>query len=327
MTRDISIIVPAFNCASFLGATLASALGQSGVNHEVVVVDNGSTDGTDAVIDAFRHNPRLIALRVVGGGAPRARNAGIAASTGTYVGFLDGDDIWEPTKAARHVRAMEEWPRLDLTYSWYRIIDSNGLPTGRSNTTPERVLPEGASFEGLVIENFCGNTSTVVCRREALRKAGAFDESLTAIEDLDMWLRIASQRLGNVGLIPEVLTSYRIHGAQMTADWRNMRWNWERVLDRARALAPQRVASVERRARARSARYMSYIAYARGEHEAARRLLLEAWRTGPDTLMPDRRAWLTTAAVAATFLPGSVHARLAASVIQYRARRERGAIL
>ena len=320
MTRDISIIVPAYNCAPYLGATLASALGQTGVDHEVVVVDNASTDDTPEVIASFAHNPRLVALRVAGGGCPRARNTAIAAARGRYIGFLDGDDVWLPNKAARHVRAMDDDRRLDLTTSWYRIIDEHGAATGRAWTRSAAQVAGGISLEGLLIENFCGNCSTVVCRADALRRAGPFDETLTALEDLDMWLRVAGLRPDNLGLVPELLTAYRVHGDQMTADWRNMNRNWEMVLERARARHPHLVAAAERRARARHSRYLAYIAYCRGERAAARRLVLHAWAHHPWVLARDRRAWLTTAAIAAGLLPRRWHDRLAQALIRNRAR-------
>lgn len=320
MSRDISIVIPAFNCAPYLGDTLASALAQTGVDHEVIVVDNGSTDATAEVIASFAHNPRLIPLRVEGGGCPRARNTGIAAASGRYVGFLDGDDLWHPTKAARHVEVMDRNPLLDLTTSWYRIIDERGAATGRQWRVPAHRIPGGLGLQGLVIENFCGNCSTVVCRAAALMRAGPFDESLTALEDLDMWLRVAALSPGNVGLVPAPLTAYRVRSDQMTADWRNMRRNWERVLEHARALAPRQVEAVERRARARQARYLAYIAYVRGERAEARRLVGRAWLTHPGVLATDPRAWRTTAAVAASLLPSSWHDRLAQAAIRFRAR-------
>lgn len=319
MIPDISIIIPAYNCAPWLGAALASALAQTGVEHEVIVIDNGSTDDTASVIASYAHHPRLIALRVEGGGCPRARNTGIAAARGRYLGFLDGDDVWHPAKAARHVDAMDRDRRLDLTYSWYRVIDEHGSATGRRSTVPATRVPGGPSFRGLLIENFCGNCSTVVCRAEAIAWAGEFDETLTALEDLDMWLRVAALRDGNIGLVPEVLTDYRVRGGQMTADWRNMQRNWENVLERARAQSPRQVRAVERRARARQARYWAYIAYCRGEPEAARRLTWRAWRNHPGVLAGDRRAWLTTAAAAATLLPRAWHDRLARTAIRLRA--------
>src|SRR3954466_14096555 len=110
MTPDISIVVPAYNVAGYLAEALRSALAQKGVTLEVIVVDDGSTDGTSKVIALFAGDPRLRVIRQANAGLPAARNTGVAAATGRYVGFLDGDDVWLDGKAARHVELLDANP-------------------------------------------------------------------------------------------------------------------------------------------------------------------------------------------------------------------------
>ena len=320
MTPDITILIPAYNVAPYLGKTLHSALVQQGVDHEIVVVEDGSTDGTAAVIDAFRNEQRIHVIRQANTGPSGARNTGLAIARGRYVGFLDGDDLWEPEKAARHVQVMDADPSLDMTYSWWRIIDDKGQPTGRENRTKKSELPAGLGFEGLLIQNFTGTSSTVVCRRDALAAVGGFDDALRANVDLDLWLRITARRPNAIGLVPEVLTSYRMHGNQITSDWRRMEGNWEKVIEKARRMAPDRVARVESLARAQLSRYLAYLAYESGDHTAARRLIVAAWTKAPTALISDRRSWLTTAAIGTTFLPPAWHDGLASAARRWRAR-------
>jgi hypothetical protein len=323
MTRpDISIVVPAYNVEGFVAATLSSALGQEGVDFEVVVVEDGSTDGTAAVLSRFAADPRLRIVSQKNAGLAAARNAGVAVARGRYVGFLDADDLWDRTKARSHVALMDADPRIDLSYSWWRIINEAGQPTGRGNTTPARAIPGGVSFEGLAIENFAGNGSTVVCRRDAILRVGGFDPALPTCEDLDAWLRVAALRDGNIALVPEVLTSYRMRDGQMTRDWRRMRAGWDMAIGKARLASPTRVAGVEARARAKLSRFLAYIAYESGDPVSARRLIRDAWAASPGSLVADRRCWLVTGAVAAScLLPRSWHDGLSGAVKQFRARR------
>jgi hypothetical protein len=319
---DISIVIPAYNVEGFIAETLQSALAQRGVALEVVVVDDGSTDGTAAKLIDFADDPRLRVVHQANAGLPAARNAGLAVAQGRHVGFLDGDDLWDADKALHHTALLDAQPDIDLTYSWWRIIDEAGHPTGRGNTTPMAELPAGLSFEGLIAENFCGNGSTVVCRREALLRAGGFDPTLRACEDLDAWLRVAALRQGNVALVSQVLTSYRMRDGQMTRDWQRMLTGWEATIAKARRATPERVAVVEPLARAKLGRFLAYIAYEAGDHAAARALIARAWRHAPLALARDRRCWLVTGAVAATaILPRTWHDRFATAVKARRTAR------
>ena len=254
MKPDISIIVPAYNVERYIGDAIRSALAQTGVQFEVVVVEDGSSDRTAEAIARVGPDPHLLVIQQGNRGPSGARNTALDAARGRYIGFLDGDDLWEPPKAARHVALMDARPELDLTYSWWRTIDAAGRDTGRTNRTRVEDLPKGATFAGLLVENFTGTASTVVCRRSALEAAGSFDDRLRSNVDLDLWLRVAAQREGNIGLIGEILTDYRVHGAQITGSWRRMMTGWEKVLEKARTVAPEQVTAVEPLARARLAR-------------------------------------------------------------------------
>jgi glycosyltransferase involved in cell wall biosynthesis len=319
MKPDISIIVPAYNVERYIGEAIRSALAQTSVKAEVIVVEDGSSDRTAEAIARVGSDPRLLVIRQANRGPSGARNTGLAAANGRYAGFLDGDDLWEPSKAARHVALMDTRPELDLTYSWWRTIDAAGRDTGRVNRTRVEDLPRGATFSGLLVENFTGTASTVVCRRSALEAARGFDVELRSNVDLDLWLRVGAQRDGNIGLIEEVLTEYRVHGEQITGNWRRMMTGWEKVLEKARAIAPAQVAAVEPLARARLARYLAYLAYEQKDYPVARQMILEAWLGAPWLMARDRGGWLVSAGIgAATLLPGAFHDRLSAGARRLR---------
>lgn len=321
MSPLISIVIPAYNAAPFLKTSIQSALDQRDVEYEVIVVDDGSTDETAAVLTDFTDISQLQIVRHENRGPSASRNTALQLAKGEYVGFLDADDLWNPMKAAAHIALMETSPNLDLTYSWWQVIDEIGNPTGRFNITPIERLPAGATFEGLLLENFTGTASTVICRRTAVARVGGFDSNLRANVDLDLWLRIAALRDGNIGLVPNILTSYRKHSSQITSNWSRMASNWEKVIDKARKREPRRVLAVECAARARLARYLAYIAYDQRDFSAARKFIAQAWSTNPFSLICDRRSWLTTAAIAATMLPRKIHDGLARSAKSHRSRR------
>lgn len=297
--RILSIVIPAHNCEAYVDEAIASARHQSLADIEIIVIDDGSQDGTWNAIGRHRTDRRVVAVRQKNAGVSAARNRGIAIARGRYVGFLDADDRWMSEKAERHLAELEDQPGLDCTFSMWRIIDASGTPTGRiGGAASKRVR-----FEDLLKENVTGTASTLVCRRSALTSVGGFDAHLRSNVDLDLMLRIALLRGTNVGGIGEVLTEYRRRPGQITGDWKRMLDGWETVLEKVRVLAPDRVGAVEDAAKAKQWRYGAFIAMERGEYSQARRLLAKAWAESPRTLAFDRRAWFTTIAGLATAFP------------------------
>ncbi len=216
----ISVIIPTYNRAELVGAAVRSALGQTCPPYEVIVVDDGSTDGTAAVLAGF--DARVVVIRQVNQGVSAARNAGIARATGDFVAFLDSDDVWEPWKLEAQGACFARHPELVLVgtnarqvgpggferadfmrqYSVYRF---EGRLRGRFARSEVPVNGAGATlfhgdFAGAM---FLGNffvTSTVLVRREALLRAGAFDAAMRdAGEDYDLVWRVCE--LGPAGVL------------------------------------------------------------------------------------------------------------------------------
>jgi hypothetical protein len=315
----VSVVVPAFNVAGYIEEALASVAGQSVRPLEIIVVDDGSVDGTGPLLDRLEVEKRDVwpPLRVIhqpNAGPSAARNVGLDVARGPLIGFLDADDRWHPQKLERHIALLRAHPEADLTFSWYRSIDDAGRPTGWIGRPSHSCFRDLLCDEGIM-------TSLVVARRDALERAGRFDEALRAHVDVDLWLRIAMLRPGNLRCVPEVLVDHRRRPGQITADWRRMAESWERVIGKARRCQPGLVAAVERQARARHGLFLAKLAYGAGESRAARSLLHAAWAHHPLAVGKRRQSWAVTAAVLLASLPSAIRSPLFRAIRGVQRRR------
>jgi len=180
----VSVIIPTYNRAWTLEAAVDSVLAQEYPNVEILVVDDGSTDETPALLDRYGDTIRV--LTIENGGVSRARNHGIAASTGEFIAFLDSDDSWLPGKLTEQVGFFEKNPEA-LICQTEEIWIRNGK---RVNPCKHHKKPSGDIFEASL--HLClVSPSAVMMRRSLFDTVGLFDESLPACEDYDLWLRIA----------------------------------------------------------------------------------------------------------------------------------------
>ena len=216
----ISIIIPAYNQARFLDRAIASALGQINADVEVVVIDDGSTDDTPAVIARHQAEPRLKAVRQPNAGLGAARNRGLAESTGEYVCFLDADDFYSPDKCVKQAAALDGNPELGFVYCDFTTVDENGVPrpTQGSVHNVQRTL-SGNIFPALSQSGYFP-PHTVMIRRSVLDAVGHFDLELGGNADYDLWLRAAAEH--RALYLDEKLASYREHGDSMSKDGDHM---------------------------------------------------------------------------------------------------------
>src|SRR5262245_37428364 len=183
--RTVSVILPTYNRAHVLGRAVASALEQTYPHVELVVVDDCSTDETPRLEELA--SPRLTVLRMESNGGPsRARNLGIARSTGAYVAFLDSDDGWEPWKLEAPIDCFRRGPpELGAVYCGKRVFLADGA------TVEIRPTKRGFIFPDLLRRNFI-IPSTLVVKRAVLDHVGVFDPlTPNGCEDWDLGLRIA----------------------------------------------------------------------------------------------------------------------------------------
>jgi glycosyltransferase involved in cell wall biosynthesis len=303
---ELSVVITAFNVAAYIRDALQSALSQTLRHIEVIVVDDGSTDDTLAVIRSI-HDPRIRLVARSHAGVIAAFNAGIALAQGEFIAFLDGDDVWHPDKLARHVRFLKDHPEIDLTFSWSRMIDEKGTETGLAS----RPWRGGLSFSQLLTDNVISNGSSVVLRREPFLRIAPYDCPLEACHDLDAWLRVALLRPGNIACVPAWLTYYRRRTGQITKDIGRMERGWQQVLETMMRLAPRETARVAAAARSNMARFYAYLAYENGNYFKAWAYLYRGFREAPLRFFLDlRNGKMMAATLSATVLPAPWHKRL-----------------
>lgn len=203
---ELSVVVPAYNASESIGSTLNAVLDVKGVELEVIVVDDGSTDELSVVIEPFVKDNRVSLIRQRNSGGPASpRNRGVAEATGEFVLFLDADDIVIPEEIAPALHALELNPAVTMICSNFHLADQDLqvriernidryelLQVLLDNQVAENTwqLSSEDAVATLLQTNFVG-TSSVIARRSALLEAGPFDESLRNLDDRDMWIRLA----------------------------------------------------------------------------------------------------------------------------------------
>ena len=203
---EVTVVIPTRNRRTVLMRTLASALAQEDVDVEVVVVDDGSSDGSDAAVRELE-DPRVrVVRRDSATGVAAARNAGITAARGEWVAFLDDDDLWSPHKLRRQLDAARG---ADFAYT-AAVFVTPGLAPIRVRSAPDPAeLLERFPYTNPV----AAGGSTVIARTELLRRLGGFDERLFQLCDWDLWWRLAEA--GSGAACDEPLVAYVIHSGSM----------------------------------------------------------------------------------------------------------------
>jgi glycosyltransferase involved in cell wall biosynthesis len=298
---SVSVVVATYDQARWLEETIESVRAQTYADWELIVADDGSTDGTAGLVGRFRDDARIRYLPGAHAERAAARNRGLAAATGELVAFLDADDTWHPDKLARQVAALAAAPEAAACYAVARFVDGAGRPLRVRK--PPRAL-SGQLFPRLVRGNFIILASVVV-RRRCLDAVNGFDATLPVLgcEDWDLWLRIA-RRWTVVGL-DEELVRYRVHDANTRAE--QVMASGLAVLDRLYAdSGVAREAGIGRAAaRARHVWYHAGIVAGR-RRAAGLPLVAQALREHPPTLWSRPAA----GALAAVALPRALEAAL-----------------
>ncbi|MCE5199265.1 MAG: glycosyltransferase family A protein [Armatimonadota bacterium] len=182
----VSIIIPAYNSSAYLCEAIDSALGQTHSDVEVVVVNDGSTDDTDSIIES-RYMDRITYIQQPNAGLSAARNAGILASTGEFISFLDADDRILPEMAENLSNKLADHQECGLAYGGWYQINQTGERYGESDLDN---APSGRVFHELFKRGLF-EVGTLMLRRSILAKSGLFDPALPQLEDRDMWMRVA----------------------------------------------------------------------------------------------------------------------------------------
>nr|WP_319249768.1 glycosyltransferase family 2 protein [uncultured Celeribacter sp.] len=270
-----SLIVPAYNVTSTLRETLDSLTRQNFRDLEIIVVDDGSSDGSGDMAAAYG-DPRIRVIQQRNRGLAGARNSGIHAARGVFIGFCDADDLWRPTKLAAHLAHFAEDPSLGLSYSGSELID----PASRSLGLFQTPRLSHVSAAHVFKRNPVGNGSAAMFRREALntlawRPYGEnerdwwFDETFRQSEDIECWLRFALTTDWRIGGVPGALTRYRIVPNGLSAGTNKQLQAWERMVSKLSAIAPEFFQRHAPAARAYQHRYLARRAISAGDAKAA----------------------------------------------------------
>ena len=200
----VSVILPVYNGERYIRQSIESILAQTYQDFELLVIDDGSTDGTAGIVKAYEN--RLRYIRQPNSGASHARNQGIRLSQGKHVAFQDADDLWEPEKLAIQVNFLDRHPDVGLVHCDCEIIDEEGHTIFRSKHSERE---EG--YWRLFQQGHAVGMYSVMLRRELLDKTGLFDEEFpkAGLEDVDFWARLGKITLFHC--LPTVLVKHRFH--------------------------------------------------------------------------------------------------------------------
>ena len=205
---EVSVLMPAFDRERFIGEAIESVLAQTFRDFELVVVDDGSRDGTVRVVESHR-DPRIRLERMgENRGIAAARNRALALARGRYVALLDSDDVAHPRRLEQQVRFLREHPRHALVGSWAQRIDEEGR-----RRAVRRFPCSSREVRARLLFGRCFTNTSVMARRDVLARF-PYDETLPVGEDLDLWARILREWEG--ANLPRVLAFYREHPDRTT---------------------------------------------------------------------------------------------------------------
>ena len=202
----VSVVIPAYKCAAYIAVTLKSVLAQSFTNYEIIVVNDGSPDTEVLEPELAPYFPNIRYIKQENGGPSSARNCGVREARGTYVAFLDSDDLWLPNHLANQVKLLQSDATLVLVYSDSLLLRDN-VPFATAFEKNPQAPP--VTFEALAFETCTIGTSTTVVSRQAMLDAGGFETGRHRSEDFDLWLRMA-HRGGAMGYSSVVQVCHRV---------------------------------------------------------------------------------------------------------------------
>lgn len=206
----VSVLMPAYNCETYVSEAVSSMLSQTFADFELLVIDDGSTDATRAVLESI-HDPRL---RLVSNprnlGLIATLNRGLELASGRYIARMDADDVSAPERLEKQVQFLESHPGVDVLGTMVNLIDEAGRIFGSLADYPTST----DDVRKYMLRECCLVHPTVMFRKDVVQAAGGYDASARHAEDYDLWLRLADRHM--IANLPEKLVSYRMHRNQVS---------------------------------------------------------------------------------------------------------------
>lgn len=246
----VSVIIPAYNAEKTIAQTIRSIQAQTFSNFEIIVINDGSTDGTVSMVNAIA-DPRIKVFSYENGGLPVARNRGMTRATGDFISFIDADDQWTPDKLELQLQALQNHPEAGVAYSWTAFVNEAGhfLYAQELETFTGYIYPQ------LLLRNFICSGSNILARRQVIEAAGEFDATLKSAEDWDYYLRLASH--SPFVLVPKCQILYLRSSQSMTAKIDTMERYTLQVIEKAFQAAPPELQYLKKQSMAYTYRYLA----------------------------------------------------------------------
>jgi glycosyltransferase involved in cell wall biosynthesis len=286
----VSIVIPTYQRLDYLKEAVESVFAQTYTDWELIVVDDGSTDGTAQWLESLG-DARVVVITVQHTGNPsRVRNIGVARGTGEWIAFLDSDDLWAREKLTRQLASLAEQPSRRWSCTGVSFIDANGDAIAQRAGAPYSAH-SGWILEKLITFAAAATMPTLMVRRSLFDEIGGFDESVILRQDYDLELRLAAR--DEIHALPDALTLVRHHDGRTTSNRRvaDLHDANELVIRRvARSTESARIRALCRRQCAVQLVQLARLRSLEGDHRGALTAATKAIRDAPFTSLPWRSA-------------------------------------
>ncbi len=296
----VSVIMPAYNAASTIAASIQSVQAQSLKNWELIIVDDGSSDETAKVAQTLAEaDTRICVIQRCNRGPSAARNAGADLARGCVLAFLDADDFWSADRLSGMLKTFRDEPEAGVLFSRTRFLDAQTLQPGTLTHHFDRL-----TAADLMAENALCSTSNIVCLKSVFAESGGFKPGLHHAEDQDWLLRIALEDRWEIRGVDEEWFFYRSALDSQSADLEAMRAGWHRMVEAASELFPDTAPRAARRAFGPIHRQLARRALRMGRTADAINYLFMGLRRDPLMILRQpKRTGLTLLGACLTLLP------------------------
>ncbi|MEM9571310.1 MAG: glycosyltransferase family 2 protein [Pseudomonadota bacterium] len=305
----VSIVMPAYNAAGTIAASVRSVQAQTLKNWELIIVDDGSSDGTaKAALALAKEDKRICVVQRCNRGPSTARNAGVDLARGYVLAFLDSDDFWAGDRLSGMLKTFRDNPKAGVLFSRTRFLDAETLQPGTLTRHRNRL-----TAADLMAENALCSTSNIVCFKSVFVESGGFKVGLHHAEDQDWLLRIALEDRWEIRGVDEEWFFYRSAPNSQSADLEAMRAGWHRMVEAASDLFPEIAPRAARRAFGPIHRQLARRALRMGRTGDAIKYLFIALSRDPFMILRQpKRTGLTLIGTCLTLLPHSKFKELVA---------------